>query len=366
MTKITCDKIRGMFLGIAIGDALFMPAETLSIEERNKKYGRITTYLKPVNHKWFKNRKTGMWTDDTQLTLVVAESLISCRKIDVDDMALRHIASWKNEGDFGFGGSTRDAIKKLGNGIHWSESGVTTKPGKGEGNGLPMKIAPVGAYNVSPLYYQQLYELALRDKIENTSEDTCDATGLSTLRHQHWNPVINLTNMTHNTPMARDSAIAHILAIGYCIATEPKNFSTDHFFSYIRTTMEDYNHTAKYLNDLLEKLLMLRHLPLDKMDVNDFIKIFNGGGCHVTDSLPFSYAFFLQNPVGIKAMLDVGNAGGDTDTNASIVGGMLGALNGASIFPQHLIDGLWQKERVLATAEKFYETFFTDKEEQCK
>ncbi|MBI2633668.1 MAG: ADP-ribosylglycohydrolase family protein [Parcubacteria group bacterium] len=51
------------------------------------------------------------------------------------------------------------------------------------------------------------------------------------------------------------------------------------------------------------------------------------------------------------------NAGGDTDTNGSIVGSLLGALKGVSVFPKHLIDGLWQKEKILDTANRFCDTF---------
>src|SRR3989344_7928815 len=91
--EVTKDKIRGMFLGIAIGDALYMPVETWSARKIAEIHGRLTNYIRPDGHKWFDGREAGTWTDDTQLTLVEAESLISKKYIDMDAMAKRHVES---------------------------------------------------------------------------------------------------------------------------------------------------------------------------------------------------------------------------------------------------------------------------------
>lgn len=81
-------------------------------------------------------------------------------------------------------------------------------------------------------------------------------------------------------------------------------------------------------------------------------RIFGANGFHAADSLPTTWAFFFQNPQSIEALYNVVNAGGDSDSNGAMVGALLGALNGLDIFPQHLIDGLWQRERIIETAEK--------------
>src|SRR3989338_6949798 len=103
------DRVTGMFLGIAIGDALGMPVEIMSAETIAAKYGRVTDYLEPKGHKWFDGKPAGTTTDDTQLTLVVAESLIANKGLNMGDLAYRHIQSWQTEGDRGFGKSTGNA-----------------------------------------------------------------------------------------------------------------------------------------------------------------------------------------------------------------------------------------------------------------
>lgn len=334
------DRVVGMFLGIAIGDTLFMPVETFSAVKIEGRYGRIKSYLPaPDDHKWFAGRPAGTWTDDTQLTLVVADSLIEKGQIDMHDMAARHVESLEKEGDRGFGASTRSAIKRLASGIHWSRSGISTNPKHGYGNGLPMKVAPFGAYSCSPVF-----------------EGDTDSKRLFV------QDIINFTLMTHYRKMAVQSALAHVFAVRYCLLSPPSDFLTGEFVDQVCGAaswvyiMEDPI-VDPIKDDLIERLLNLKDIDFATISSEKIINRFGAGSCYVFNSLPFSYAFFLRNPESIETLYDVGNAGGDTDTNASIVGGMLGALNGSSIFPAHLIEGLRQKDRILQTAEKFCERF---------
>lgn len=334
------DRVIGMFLGIAIGDALYMPVETWTPEQIRNKHGRLATYVRPDGHKWFDGREAGTWTDDTQLTLVVAESLIEQKKIDLDSLAKRHVESWQKEGNLGFGKTTNQAIQKLANGIHWLESGKNNKPKSGVGNGVAMKVSPIGALRASPFWLDQWVEW----------------------KSKFINNIIGLTLMTHYKRIAIDSALAHVFAVNLCLSG---NFSVKKFLGDISywSDFVIFTEIPPLKDNLLGRFDILSKIELKSLTIEEIIKIFDGGTSYVYNSLPFSYAFFLRNPYSIETLYDVGNAGGDTDTNASIVGGLLGALNGASIFPQHLIEGLWQKDRILATADKFYETFFEQKKE---
>lgn len=339
--KATKDQIAGMFLGVAIGDALFMPAENLSIEEKNQRYrGRITSYLRPDGHKWFDGRQAGTWTDDTQLTLLIAESLIENQGINMDDLAKRHVACRTKEGDLGFGPTTRSALNKLERGVHWSMSGKSDNPKHGFGNGLPMKVSPIGALRASLYWEEQWVEY----------------------RSKFIDDIVNLSLMTHYRRMAIDSALSHVFAINLCLNN---NFTVENFIQEILKWSDflTFSEIKPYTDRLTQRFNQLKELNYGTLTDEQIIEMFNEGTSYVYNSLPFSYAFFLRNPRSIETLYDVGNSGGDTDTNASIVGGLLGALNGASIFPSHLIEGLWQKERILAIAEKFYEVFFEEKED---
>lgn len=343
MQVITLDQIRGMFLGVAIGDALGMPVEGFSAKQITIKHGWLTEYVRPDGHKWFDGREAGTWTDDTQLTLLVADSLITLRSFEVWDLALRHVEYWKKEGDLGFGPTTREAIKKLGSGIHWSRSGISDNPKHGVGNAMPMKVGSLGVFKASPLLRNLKYP---REHFDYRLKD--------------------FTLITHYRKVAVESAFAHVAAIKFCLEWNGNRRSMiDDFITAIISACESapkVEERFKSEDSLLERFRTFRHIPFQIAIASDFIEKFGYGTSYVYNSLPFSYGFFLRDPFDIDTLYDVVNAGGDTDTNASIVGGMLGALNGASIFPQHLIDGLWQKERILDTADKFYETFFEGEE----
>jgi ADP-ribosylglycohydrolase len=84
-----------MMLGVLIGDALGMPVETMSralIGLLNDGAG-VTDYMDPVQRRVTDTQhlKRGDYTDDWQLTSVVADSLSRCCGFNMADMAKSHI-----------------------------------------------------------------------------------------------------------------------------------------------------------------------------------------------------------------------------------------------------------------------------------
>lgn len=340
------DKVRGMFYGVAIGDALGMPVETYTAEEIQKSFGRIVTYVDPKpDHKWYGNKlKAGMTTDDTQLTIAVAESLIANGELRIISMTTHHIEEYRKS-TIGWGGSTKRAVLKLANNTDPSRSGIPEKPNQGCGNGVVMKIAPIAGYMESPYFFNNLN---------------------AHMKINIWENIIDFTYMTHRTGMAGASSMAHINVLRYCINSNYLNFSGRTFLELaLQGSLlgQDNKLDKQYgiqdnLSERLEELLFDfgNHFGFkettDKKIIKDYI-----GTSYVFNSLPFSYKFFLRNPHSIGTLYDVINAGGDTDTNGSIVGGMLGALNGMEIFPQNLIDELREKNKIDDLTERFCKTF---------
>lgn len=344
--EIMQDKLRGMMLGVAIGDALFMPAETMKREKIAERFGRITDYLPaPPDHRFLPNHEAGHWTDDTALTLAVADSLIACKGFNMDDLARRHVAALDEYGLMGFGISTREAIERLRQGVHWSKSGAIPAKGKllGKGNGIPMKIAPLATCMMSPKW-----------------------------RGNKIDALIAFAFMTHRSAIAAVAGGAHARGLMGCLEAPQIPLRShggvygyidviDFMMERIYRSMHDSRETQEILS---LRYAMRHHGVVDytqwNVDVFTATKIYmhNGGGCYVGDSLPFSYAFFVRNPDSIETLYDVGNAGGDTDTNASMVGALLGALHGTAIFPPHLVEGLWQRDRIIRAADQLFEIFW--------
>ena len=61
---------------IAYGDAAGLPVEAMSAEQISENYGRITELQAPSDHPFFPGSARGTVSDDTQLSLAVARSLI--------------------------------------------------------------------------------------------------------------------------------------------------------------------------------------------------------------------------------------------------------------------------------------------------
>lgn len=340
LAKVSRDKIVGTFLGVAVGDALGMAVETFTAEKIAKTYGRVTTYLRPDGHKWFNGHQAGTYTDDTQLTLAVAEALIEA-PLDMDAQVKHHVAAFRKTTD-GWGNTTRNAIRSLANGGSWATSGLSGN-NQGLGNGVVMKIAPVAL--------------------------------LGELEVQEF--VFNLNAMTHPTGISAGAAAAHVGAISLLSKYEQEDLpsldvpgvkreildSLARYAGFMESKYESVDDKISdrffYLSENFEKEFTPPALAnaLSFMSAAEIIEQFGAGSCYCFNSIPFSYAFFFRNPDTIETLFDVISAGGDTDSNGSIVGALLGAYHGTSIFPQYLVDGLVQKDEILDVANRFADKF---------
>jgi ADP-ribosylglycohydrolase len=126
------DRVRGMLLGLAIGDALGNTSEGLSAAERGARHGEIRDYL-PNPHAG--DRRVGLPSDDSQLAFWTLESLLEHGALDPEDLAARFAA----QPIFGIGGSVRKFLQNRADGVTpWYRCGAESA-----GNGALMRIAPV-------------------------------------------------------------------------------------------------------------------------------------------------------------------------------------------------------------------------------
>lgn len=126
------DRIRGMLLGLAIGDALGNTSEGLTAAEREAQYGEIRDYL-PNHHAG--SRRVGLPSDDSQLSFWTLESLLECEGLDPEDLSTR----FASRQIFGIGQSVRQFLRNRQQGLTpWYHCGAESA-----GNGALMRIAPL-------------------------------------------------------------------------------------------------------------------------------------------------------------------------------------------------------------------------------
>lgn len=126
------DRIRGMLLGLAIGDSLGNTTEGMLPADRLAQYGEVRDYP-PNRHA--DGRLVGVPSDDTQLAFWTVESLLQKGRLDPEDLA----SAFSSRRIFGIGSSVRSFLRRRKKeGKAWHEAGVASA-----GNGALMRIAPV-------------------------------------------------------------------------------------------------------------------------------------------------------------------------------------------------------------------------------
>ena len=85
-------------LGLAIGDALGMPGQTLDRAAIRAAYGRITGFVDPLpDHPVSHGLSAGMVTDDTEQTLLLARRLIADRGGFDTDAWAADLLGWEGQ-----------------------------------------------------------------------------------------------------------------------------------------------------------------------------------------------------------------------------------------------------------------------------
>ncbi len=318
------DQVIAMFLCVGVGDALGLPVETMTAEAINKKFGRVTDYLDTAFHRDFVGSPKGTTSDDTQRTKSVACSFIRSRGFDMDDQARAYIEGG-NVSTRGWGGSMRQAYDRLNAGAHWSVSGT---PG-GAGNGVSISVGFFAPYFLS-------------ERLRGND-----------LPWRHFHSMCDFARMSHATTMAAASAVVMIEALLLAFESKPPYYFRKLHASAVFVESYEGDVSQAKLSKALRGLWKIDNATTDK----EIRKLFGNASSYVYESLPVALALFLRKPDSIDALYDAVNFGGDTDSVASMVGALLGARNGTTIIPDHLLAGLQGKDEILKVANEFCDTF---------
>lgn len=328
-------QIVGSFLGTAIGDALGMAVENKTPDFIKDNYGQITNYVKS-NRSTQENNKDyieGEWTDDTQLMLATAEAMIEAKGFDMEAIAEYHKKAYE-QSTSGWGKSTKSAVKNMISGTAWYDATKIDYFGNGGGNGVVMKLMPLAAFCIK------------QDKDFKTASEML------------W----SFTLMTHTTVIAQQASYAHYLALRDVFLSGQNKFDSATFINNIYKDLIKYTNFAFYAvnkeEDLIGQYDKIKDLPLllgESRDTEQFRKTIGKGGCYVYESLPLVHAMFLTAPEEFECVINTVNYGGDTDSNASMVGGLHGALIGDKKIPKDLVKKLKDKDRIIDVANKFWE-----------
>jgi ADP-ribosylglycohydrolase len=247
-----------------------------------------------------KGLPAGPWfrTDDSEMAISIVEGLKLYGYVHQDALARRFAWRYEREPDRGYGSMTRTQLNEINRGGDWRQGAANAFGGQGSmGNGGAMRVAPLGGF--------------FADDLKRAADEA---------------RVSALVTHTHPEGIAGAIAVAIAAAVAWQIRNAPENHRIKQFFDAVL----EFTPESK-----TRRGIQIASQTPANVAVEAVAKAL-GNGSLVTapDTVPFalwSAAHHLDHYVGALKQTIV--AGGDCDTNAAIVGGIVALSAGRDSIP---------------------------------
>ncbi|TCP50013.1 ADP-ribosylglycohydrolase [Tamaricihabitans halophyticus] len=298
----------GAFYGLALGDALGMPTQSMSRERILRCYGPITGLVDAIPEQPIApGMAAGSITDDTEQAVLVARLLIEGNgELDPATFA-RALTDWeadmirRGSADL-LGPSTKRAIELLESGTPPDLAGAL-----GTTNGAAMRITPVAIAN------------APHDGLVDAVARACQ--------------------VTHNTNLGIASAAAVAAAVSAGIAGADPSQTLDAAEAAAATgALRGRWHAG---GDIAARLHWVRGFVrgMDTERLHDALPEVIGTSVAAQESVIAAFALVAARGADPHAALSIAaTVGGDTDTVAAICGAILGAQHGLAALPAEMVE----------------------------
>jgi ADP-ribosyl-[dinitrogen reductase] hydrolase len=293
------DRVKGLLLGQAVGDAIGLPREGLSRDRAGRMFGGP-----PLRHRLAFGG--GMCSDDTEHACMTAVALL---KAGGDHRRFAGALAWQMRGWFlslpaGLGMATARSCIRLCLGFPPGRSGVWSA-----GNGPAMRATVIGAVCAGQ---PDLLREAVRAS----------------------------TRITHTDPRAEEGALAVAHAAAHSICGGPR-IDADAFMHELLAQVRG--------EELLRNLEVVRKLLAEGASADrlaEALKLQRGVSGYINHTVP-AVVFCWLSAAGDfrRAVESVVMLGGDADTTGAIVGGIAGAGVGESGIPADWLGGLCEWPR---------------------
>ena len=298
---LTRDRFEGCVLGLALGDAMGAPFEGGPLERFVWKVIGTT-------------RKGEMrFTDDTQMSIDVAESLLEKGNVDPDDLARRFARSYRFSR--GYGPSAAKLLKRIRRGADWRSANRSVFRDGSYGNGGAMRAPVIG-----------LFHADRPSEIPNAAAESARVT------HAHELAVegaVLIATATERALRANDPAT---------VLTESTPTATHDAF------------TARLI--IAREWVESSATP----EANEVRTRLGNGIAAVESCVTALYIAmrFLREPY-LDLLAFVASCRGDVDTIAAMAGAIWGASNGASALPEEPLSRLEQRDRLRGLGASLHE-----------
>ncbi len=290
--QIIKDKFIGAILGTFVGDALGRSFEGA-----------------PPRRSWTDGSEeieqafSGLYTDDTEMALILSESLVDCNGLDPARLAMSFARGCHPERGYAWGAIR--CLETIRQGVAWKQASQVVFPDGSFGNGAAMRVAPVG------LFFHD------------------DPSRLRSVAREQ-------ALITHCHPLGVGGAILQAAAVAAAVRLDPRErLKRRIFIGSVREVMGDIPEFYFRALDEVEALLSFDPEPVPA----DVARVL-GHEVTAPRSVPAALYAFLRSASSFReTVISAVALGGDADTIGAMAGAIAGAYGGVSAIP-----GQWREQ----------------------
>ncbi|MBI5542995.1 MAG: ADP-ribosylglycohydrolase family protein [Deltaproteobacteria bacterium] len=261
-----------------------------------------------------KRHPKGTFSDDTQMSLAVAEALLEAGHGDLETLMAamaRRFVAWSNasDNDRAPGGACLRGCEKLEEGAPWREAGDPHS----KGCGSAMRVAPIGLFYAGD--HAKLLEVARASSLP-----------------------------THGHPAGIEAAAAAALLVALALEEASPE-------AMYRAVMDECAPRSADLRECFAKIPGLLDAPIELALSEKGL----GEGWVGEEAVASALWCFWRSPKDFaKAVLAGANTDGDSDSIACIAGGISGAFHGVGAIPAQWQRELEDAERIDGIAQRLF------------
>lgn len=286
------ERILGGLFGVACGDALGGALEFMPRDEIKRKYG----YVKDIIGGGYWGLIPGEVTDDTMMTIAVAEGILDNPENPIEDIG-KHFVKWYDSKPKDIGNIIRIALGEYKRSSDWMKTAYYAHQATGgmsAGNGSLMRCLPVA------LYY-------------NDIEKMLEITAAQSL-------------LTHYDNKATDACqFYNLLVYHYLYGKSKISTIKEHIEKY-----PEYKQAFKLSKDELKP------------------------SGYVVDTLVCALWCFINTSSFEDAVCEAVNPGGDADTIGAITGGMAGVYYGYNAIPDRWEEKILVRDKLISIVQRIF------------
>lgn len=313
------DKILGNLIGAATGDSMGAATEMRTKNQIKEKFGGyVKDFFAPPEDTFARGNKRGQVTDDFSIAYETCWAIVRNNGVVDKKAATEALISWSSEDNYysRFAGpTTKASIEKLKTGDESKlDTFIVCNDNSKATNGSAMKISPIALFSDGDV------DKAIKD-----------AVTVSSLTHPNNISLSAACAIAAATSAAMNlnATIKDVVDAGIYGAQEGNKIGEKDFKTLAGPSV------VKRIKLAIDVALRTEGIEQALDEIEDYV----GSGLFAAEAVPAVFGIIVAaNADPLESIFGGVNIGYDTDTVATMVGGIVGTLHGAEAYPKEYLE----------------------------